>query len=1099
MGRSTNKRSAKNKKTRSVADRFLPNTTTTTTKSSYDKATSSVKPETSNRNNIPKVSVAPIASANHKKLTKLTSISDITKLSLDEALRQIYKNLDHVQDMIISESEFNLDRGTKTSNYFASKLLSISDTQDGMEERLQDIDRKVTGLYGKLNSTNRSSSQGAISQSKAGLVDALFTAVDTYLLTKGSSTGSTKMAKMAKGIAPMLSTADKVIPKVNAVVSTGIGALEYFTSNNDVSRMNAIGSSAGSVIGGTAGFALTSWVPIPGARVAGTMLGSWVGNWAGTAISEAMADVEDYIPDNVKKDARNTLLYLDGASEFIRQNGVNPFTKEPIDRDEAKELLEEIAKYRSEIEKSMTKSVKAKMKSEFTTPGGRQTLHLTAPKQSSINASLPSKVQYGELKKLSTEDADSFWIGDARYTFKELVDKGYIKGSEILNKPGSTYEKFKYIRNMDNWNILGGLPEFIKMEKTKSLSPAPKPGEAPHIDEKLNKIMEEMGIVTNVGEAMSNMYIGVPSVANTTTTSVLGSSPTHVSKDMLGWLSAQYESNGNPAVVAPDTGGWAYGKYQIHSRNIKEFLDMYPEVYAKFADVAINSKEFRSRWRQVHKDPEFAKLSVEAQHDYIKKTHYNPVIEDLEKLGIDPNNLSNTIKNVIWSMAVQHKHATDDIFLRASKNSNTAIKDLLKDEATLIKELYRARIQMFTPNNPKLVNRFRSEYQSAIEALGVEKNGGVGELKTVLEGGVNVPTPSTEVEKEVFNKPIKVYNNVPGAEHGKRENTNYVVWHRTAGTGEFNPNDPRVTRQGFAGHIWIEKDGTIKQIGSLDTKRHHSRKSRGGKDYGHDWNRDSIGVEVVGAYHPKGKGGDYGDFDSLTEEQVAAIRKTVRLLMQKYPNLTPENFRYHGDLHAGKKYNEGIQPYKVATAEAEKVMKERKSKDKTVTAQLGSNEETTKAMVAGFNEDQIKALTEYVEASNGMSETTDQSSKTYKRYSKAYDNIVKLFGGDENITTKAYDLYKAYQSMETIRKEEGATRTSKKDDKSDKEDIVPQLSEAITKKMEAQTEVIISAIKELNSTSIAQNNVTTIVNNNGSREIQHTGVEEIASGVGTKG
>ena len=148
----------------------------------------------------------------------------------------------------------------------------------------------------------------------------------------------------------------------------------------------------------------------------------------------------------------------------------------------------------------------------------------------------------------------------------------------------------------------------------------------------------------------------------------------------LGSLSAKYESGGNPGAIGYDkTGGLSYGTYQFSHNNAQRFVQESP--YAKaFAGIPFNSQQFQQKWKEIaQKDPQgFAK----AQHDYIAKTHYEPVINRLAKIGVDPNSLSQTAKDVIWSTAVQHGP------------NNKIIEQALsgaKSEEDFIKKVYQLR------------------------------------------------------------------------------------------------------------------------------------------------------------------------------------------------------------------------------------------------------------------------------------------------------------------------------------------------------------------------------------------------------------------------
>lgn len=148
----------------------------------------------------------------------------------------------------------------------------------------------------------------------------------------------------------------------------------------------------------------------------------------------------------------------------------------------------------------------------------------------------------------------------------------------------------------------------------------------------------------------------------------------------IGSLSAKYESGGNPGAIGYDsTGGYSYGTYQLAHNNAQSFVAESP--YAQqFAGIPFNSPQFQQKWKQIAQaDPQgFA----QAQHDYIAKTHLEPVVNRLKAGGIDVSRMSPTVQDVIWSTAVQHGPGNKII----EQAMATA-----KDERDFIQKVYQLR------------------------------------------------------------------------------------------------------------------------------------------------------------------------------------------------------------------------------------------------------------------------------------------------------------------------------------------------------------------------------------------------------------------------
>ena len=165
----------------------------------------------------------------------------------------------------------------------------------------------------------------------------------------------------------------------------------------------------------------------------------------------------------------------------------------------------------------------------------------------------------------------------------------------------------------------------------------------------------------------------------------------------LGSLSARYESNGNPGSIGYDsTGGWSYGTYQIATltgtfSDFMEYLAIHDPDLAKPLedaggddDATKGTKEFRAAW--VKEACEDTVAFEQSQHDFIKSTHYDVQVEKLKQnFGLDANQRSRALQNVVWSMAVQMGKLTQTVFKNALKNI-TAINSM--NDAEMITLLY---------------------------------------------------------------------------------------------------------------------------------------------------------------------------------------------------------------------------------------------------------------------------------------------------------------------------------------------------------------------------------------------------------------------------
>lgn len=130
---------------------------------------------------------------------------------------------------------------------------------------------------------------------------------------------------------------------------------------------------------------------------------------------------------------------------------------------------------------------------------------------------------------------------------------------------------------------------------------------------------------------------------------------------MLGELSAQYESNGDPACISSgygDPGGKSYGTYQFSSNagSLDAFVNWLGDHYPQYADqlngYELCSEGFDEAWRGIaENDPDgFG----QAQHEYVKAAYYDPAVQILADNYWHIENHNEVMKDVVWSRAVQY-------------------------------------------------------------------------------------------------------------------------------------------------------------------------------------------------------------------------------------------------------------------------------------------------------------------------------------------------------------------------------------------------------------------------------------------------------------
>jgi murein DD-endopeptidase MepM/ murein hydrolase activator NlpD len=206
--------------------------------------------------------------------------------------------------------------------------------------------------------------------------------------------------------------------------------------------------------------------------------------------------------------------------------------------------------------------------------------------------------------------------------------------------------------------------------------------------------------------------------------------------DALGELSAKYETGGRgPGVVSTgsgDPGGVSYGSYQMATKmgTVARFVAQSGFPWASdFKGLAPGTAPFTACWKRIAANETTQFQS--AQHAFIKKSHYDLLAAKiLADDGLDVNQRSRALQDVIWSTAVQHGGGTP-IVHKAIANVKAKPTDPDYDKK-LISAIYAERgkkkadgnLAYFSKSSPGVqagvAKRFRNEEQDALAMLAKE-------------------------------------------------------------------------------------------------------------------------------------------------------------------------------------------------------------------------------------------------------------------------------------------------------------------------------------------------------------------------------------------
>lgn len=164
----------------------------------------------------------------------------------------------------------------------------------------------------------------------------------------------------------------------------------------------------------------------------------------------------------------------------------------------------------------------------------------------------------------------------------------------------------------------------------------------------------------------------------------------------LGALSERYESGGRgPGTVSGgrgDPGGVSYGTYQLASRTgtVEAFLASEGKDWASDLSAAPGSPEFTAAWKVIAGRD--GKAFGEAQHAFIERTHYRPVIKGVEAAsGYDLDARAQALRDAVWSTAVQHGSALRIVTAALADADAAARRNTAEHDRALVEAIYERR------------------------------------------------------------------------------------------------------------------------------------------------------------------------------------------------------------------------------------------------------------------------------------------------------------------------------------------------------------------------------------------------------------------------
>lgn len=223
-----------------------------------------------------------------------------------------------------------------------------------------------------------------------------------------------------------------------------------------------------------------------------------------------------------------------------------------------------------------------------------------------------------------------------------------------------------------------------------------------------------------------------------------------MNSSLIGVVSAKYES-GNKGVHTVssgrgDPGGVSYGAYQLASKTgtMTTFLNSSngSQYREQFSGTKPGTEAFNNIYAKIAaQDPQGFN---EAQHLFIKRTHYDPVASIASSLGINTSNRA--IQEALWSQSVQHgRKGNIKILNGAMKLANP------DNNSDMLRAIYNSRsnyvrgLSINSDTKSSILNRYNNELNDVLSISGsISGSTGSDSETIVMEPEVPVKVVDTQ-------------------------------------------------------------------------------------------------------------------------------------------------------------------------------------------------------------------------------------------------------------------------------------------------------------------------------------------------------------------
>lgn len=424
------------------------------------------------------------ATENDNKPSPVTSSVSLSGgMSLKDLVIDLITKTQQNHAQVMDKTESIANKSIKRMMIINSRMIKLTDTADLISEKIDEL--LISGRNEKAAKTSKNTS-GGMGGAGGSVFDWLLGGAGSigmmeYIRRKLKKPTKVKPGTKVKPTVKTTKAKPSVATKAGKAVKAKVGSVKSAIKNTVTTKVDSVKNSIKATtdkikavknikVGKTVK-AVTTSVATKAKGLGGKALG-----FLGKIVAPAVAAYEGVTGYNEGEEIYGKNVTFEQKRLSAESKILDTLTFGLIGRDKILDWVSDNSDVGRRLN-AKSEPAKAILNADIHAKKTMSSNDKPMPEKISSNNTFTADGNVAQMMKV-TDESEAIVVDGRRYTFKQLIDAGYLKPNSMFNEKGNMFEKFSYMRNLDNWHVLGGLPEFIRMGSSGKLPQLEKSGKS---------------------------------------------------------------------------------------------------------------------------------------------------------------------------------------------------------------------------------------------------------------------------------------------------------------------------------------------------------------------------------------------------------------------------------------------------------------------------------------------------------------------------------------------------------------------------------------------------------------------------------------------